>query len=220
MHVKERIIKYKGKDIIIAFSVDRCTHVAECLRGAPEVFDTTRRPWIVADADPADKVAEVIMRCPTGALHFERLDGGPEEPVPDENTVILNLDGPLYMTGNIEIYSGDELLLRDTRVSLCRCGETNLQPFCDGAHIYSEFQDDGTMEPAHTPPSEEHSEKEVLKIKLQPNGPLFLSGPFVIKTVDGKVGFRGNKAALCRCGATEKPPFCDGSHVAAGFSAE
>lgn len=38
-------------------------------------------------------------------------------------------------------------------------------------------------------------------------------GPILVKK-DGKVEY-----ALCRCGHSGKKPFCDGSHIKAGFSA-
>ena len=53
-----------------------CIHVAECLRGLPAVFDNQRRPWIVVDNGSPGEIGDVIQRCPTGALHFRRLDGG------------------------------------------------------------------------------------------------------------------------------------------------
>jgi len=51
------------------------------------------------------------------------------------------------------------------------------------------------------------------------NGPLILEGSLEIVLADGSVT-RRPKVALCRCGASEKKPFCDGRHAAIGFEAE
>ena len=50
--------------------------------------------------------------------------------------------------------------------------------------------------------------------RVRENGPLALHGEL---RVNGQpVGFR---ATLCRCGASKRKPYCDGSHTALGFSA-
>ena len=64
-----------------------CIHAAECLRGLPAAFDDQRRPWIIVDNGSPGDIGEVIQRCPTDALHFRRLDGGPQEPVPEETNL-------------------------------------------------------------------------------------------------------------------------------------
>ncbi len=218
---KEKIIKYTGKKLIVKFSVDRCTHVAECLRGAPEVFNASRKPWIEPDAADPDKLAEVIMRCPTGALHFVRTDGGPPEPIPEKNVITLVADGPIYLQGNIEVVSGDdEVLFKDTRLSLCRCGASQHRPLCDGLHAINGFKDDSTEQPAMTDPVENKTHSQKLLVTLQPNGPLILSGPCIIKNCDDQIVFQGNRTALCRCGASKNKPFCDGSHTKISFSSE
>ncbi len=46
-----------------------------------------------------------------------------------------------------------------------------------------------------------------------------VSGTFTDK--DGvQQEIKGDKIALCRCGASKNKPFCDGSHMKAGFIAE
>lgn len=70
-----------------------------------------------------------------GAPHFRRLDGGPQEPVPEETTVEERPNGPLLVRGNVTIFGQDHTLVRqDTRVALCRCGASANKPFCDGSH--------------------------------------------------------------------------------------
>jgi len=78
---------YANDRIEVTWEPAFCIHAAECLRGLPAVFDNQRRPWItVANGSPGD-IGEVIQRCPTGALHFRRLDGGPQEPAPEATTI-------------------------------------------------------------------------------------------------------------------------------------
>jgi len=51
------------------------------------------------------------------------------------------------------------------------------------------------------------------------DGPLILEGSLEIVLADGSVS-RRPKVALCRCGASDNKPFCDGQHAAIGFEAE
>ena len=61
--------------------------------------------------------------------------------------------------------------------------------------------------------------KEEVLIKVRENGPLLVTGPVTV------VDHLGNKfdttaganIAFCRCGASLKKPFCDGTHKTSGF---
>ena len=79
--------RYWSDDIDVTYEARRCIHVAECLRGAPTVFDTSARPWVQPANERADTVAAVVMRCPSGALHFERKDGGSAEEASEETVI-------------------------------------------------------------------------------------------------------------------------------------
>jgi CDGSH-type Zn-finger protein/uncharacterized Fe-S cluster protein YjdI len=126
---------YANDRIEVTWEPAFCIHVAECLRGLPAVFDNQRRPWIIVDNGSPGEIGDVIQRCPTGALHFRRLEGGPQEPVPEETTVQERPNGPLFVRGNVRIFGQDHTLVRqDTRVALCRCGASANKPFCDGSH--------------------------------------------------------------------------------------
>jgi uncharacterized Fe-S cluster protein YjdI/CDGSH-type Zn-finger protein len=127
--------EYASDDVVVIWEPAFCIHAANCLAGLPDVFDAGRRPWVEPDLASADEIAEVVMTCPTGALHFRRLDGGADEPVPTETTAQVRPNGPLYLTGNIRIEDASGHLIReDTRVALCRCGGSQNKPFCDGSH--------------------------------------------------------------------------------------
>lgn len=60
-----------------------------------------------------------------------------------------------------------------------------------------------------------------VKISIRPNGPYLVEGDVeLIDTNGAKVDTAGQqRIALCRCGASVKKPFCDGTHSKIGFQA-
>ena len=126
---------YSNDRIAVLWEPKLCIHAGHCFRGAPEVFQPENRPWVNVDGATPEKIAEVVMRCPTGALHFERFDGGAQESQPDETTIDARPNGPLYVRGHMRITGpGGQLIREDTRVALCRCVHSENKPFCDGSH--------------------------------------------------------------------------------------
>jgi len=210
----ERIYTYDGDDVTVTWDQKRCIHAKECVRGLPDVFDPDRRPWIDPDQADADAVTDVVRRCPTGALHLTRTGEDPE-PTPDANRIRIEADGPLYIHGDIELLDSDGgVLLRDTRVALCRCGRSSNKPLCDGSHTDG-FADDGSIRADNLSTREEGN---TLRLQATPGGPVLLSGSVTIEGTDGEA-VSGSKGALCRCGASGHKPFCDGSHADIGFDA-
>ncbi|MCL2534444.1 MAG: CDGSH iron-sulfur domain-containing protein [Nocardiaceae bacterium] len=50
-------------------------------------------------------------------------------------------------------------------------------------------------------------------ITVCPDGPLLVRGPVTILDEDGRPIIVHRKTfALCRCGCSSRPPFCDGTH--------
>jgi CDGSH-type Zn-finger protein len=60
------------------------------------------------------------------------------------------------------------------------------------------------------------------KVTVLNNGPLRLEGDFAIADpAGGEFGLAGRTViSLCRCGASENKPFCDGSHNRVGFQSQ
>jgi len=58
-------------------------------------------------------------------------------------------------------------------------------------------------------------------IKIRPSGPYLVEGPFRLVDGDGNAYTvpEGKAVALCRCGQSNKRPFCDGTHRSCGFTA-
>jgi len=57
------------------------------------------------------------------------------------------------------------------------------------------------------------------KITINTNGSIKVEGDFQVCDTEGKPFDLGGRAVigLCRCGASENKPFCDGSHRKVGF---
>lgn len=210
---------YSSDSIEVRYDVKRCIHAAECVRGLPAVFDTAKRPWIQPDQAEADAIAEVIERCPTGALHYTRKDAGPAEAPDATNTLRVEPDGPVYARGDITIeMQGGDLVLRDTRVAFCRCGESKNKPFCDNSHKEAGFQAGDALAANLEKSQTDLSSTGTLVVTQADNGPLLINGEFTLHSADGETLYKGDKTALCRCGASGNKPFCDGTHRRVGFS--
>lgn len=204
--------EYRGSAITVRFDRSRCTHVAECIRKLPAVFDMQRRPWVLPDAASADEVAAVVVRCPTGALHFERHDGAAAEQPPDVNTVTVGEYGPLFVHGDVEVLDeGGEVVMRDTRIGLCRCGASANPPLCDDSHFGIGWDDCSRV--GAIPEDPGATGRGALRVWPQKGGPLLVLGSFrLCDSLGGSVLLRDR--ALCRCGKSRTKPLCDGSHSA------
>lgn len=212
---ERKLHRYEGEAITVTFDLVRCIHSAECVKGLPEVFDPQRKPWVDPDRAPAERVAEVVRRCPTGALHYSGVDEQ-VEPVPGRNTARLVADGPLVLEGRLEIETVDGEVLRDTRIALCRCGASRHKPFCDGSHAEAGFEDPGELGAGRLPGDPGEGGGPV-RIKVAADGPLLIDGPLVLLNAGAEERETGSRGALCRCGASAAKPYCDGSHGRTGF---
>lgn len=207
---------YDGEKIRVVYDAKLCIHAAECGRSAGAMFQGGRDPWCDPNQVDTDAAAEIVVRCPTGALAFERKDGGPAESAPEHNVVVIAPNGPIYIRGDIELDGADGQGV-STRMALCRCGESKNKPFCDNSHIEAGFKDLG---PVGDSGKGLEARGGTLKITRAKNGPLLLSGNVTIRAGSGRDAWEGTKCALCRCGKSKNRPFCDGSHSASGFEAD
>ena len=217
--ISKPIRTYTGEEIDVTYEAGRCIHAAECLRRLPTVFDKSRRPWVLPDNDAADKVATTVLACPSGALHYTRKDGGEAEPLPDHNTIRLVKNGPYYIRGDFTIVnSAGEVVLTDTRASLCRCGGSANKPFCDNTHLKNGFQAPATVNEPQTITTRVDGGK--LTIETTANGPLHITGNFTLLNGKGELIFQGTEESFCRCGGSANKPFCDDTHNRIGFVTE
>ena len=103
------------------------------------------------------------------------------------------------------------------RAALCRCGKSKNKPFCDNSHEEDGFKDYGAVGEMG---SDDAGTGGTLKISFAENGPILASGNFCITASSGRRAWLGERAALCRCGASKNKPFCDGEHKKIGFTSD
>lgn len=133
--------EYARPEIRVEWYASRCIHSGACIRALPVVFDPARRPWIDVSSADADAIAAAVTRCPTGALRFHRLDGGPQEAPEQSVTITPVRNGPYFARGPIDIVNPETgETQRETRVALCRCGKSGHMPFCDNTHRVVRFR--------------------------------------------------------------------------------
>jgi CDGSH-type Zn-finger protein/uncharacterized Fe-S cluster protein YjdI len=205
--------QYEGERVTIVIRGERCIHSRNCVLDRPDVFvPNAQGAWVHPDNATPDEIVALAENCPSGAISWRRLDGGEEERPPLVNTVRIRENGPLAFHAELDI-AGDRSSFRAT---LCRCGASKNKPYCDNSHVAAAFAATGE------PPTKESAglpeRNGVLAVTPAPNGPLLLQGAVEICSGTGRTVFRTEKAALCRCGASNAKPFCDGSHVRAGFT--
>lgn len=211
-----RVHTYKGREVTVTFETGRCIHAAECLRSLPGVFDTGRTPWVAPDEATAEAVEAAVARCPTGALKTQR-DGERREQPDTVASVAVRPKGPLFLRGRLRVVDGEgRTMVEDYRLAFCRCGASAAKPFCDNRHKALPFLDPGLMAAAEVDPLETGGE---LQLDVLPDGPLHVTGPFLLRDASGEIRYAGAEAWLCRCGHSAEKPFCDGSHGRCGFKA-
>lgn len=214
--------KYEGETIEVSFDPQRCIHAEACVHGLSSVFSAERKPWIDPNGASANEIAEVIHRCPTGALAYRRLDGGAEEAPDRTASVEVVDDGPLHCRGDLRLQViGQDEPLEETRVALCRCGQSQNKPYCDNAHLEAGFAASGELgTTSRAPKAPEDAESGTVLVSPRENGPLIFDGDVRIGRAGEPDAPAWTRPALCRCGLSENKPFCDGSHRDGGFVAE
>ena len=205
----------RGRDVTIHFDGQRCIHSRNCVLLHPDVFvPNVPGEWIHPDAVSPEEVALVARACPSGAITYERTDGGPQEPAPLVNQVRTREDGPLAFRATLRIAGEDA----GFRATLCRCGLSKDKPYCDGSHATSGFV--ATGEPATTPSEPLAQRNGPLQVEPTHNGPLHVTGDMELVSGTGRTLNRVTDAWLCRCGHSANKPYCDGTHAKIGFVAE
>jgi CDGSH-type Zn-finger protein len=137
---KDKRKDYVGEKITIHDNRCVCSHAAYCYTGLPEVFRVEGRPWVAPDAASPEEIAEVVEKCPSGALSYS-VDGVEHKDLDREPAIRLWKGGPYCLEGGIEVDCDEPRAEGVSRehCTLCRCGASKNKPFCDGTHFDMDF---------------------------------------------------------------------------------
>lgn len=132
-----------------------------------------------------------------------------------------------YQREDLEVIWKPELCIHS---GVCARGlpkvfDPNRRPWIDLSHaeieeIKSKIEEcpSGALSYVSSSDAEEQNATEsVNQVRVLKDGPLAISGPCAITTTEGEVLELQKDAFLCRCGASSKKPFCDGSHKKVDF---
>ncbi len=208
--MSDSVYRYCGNTLDVAWDERLCIHIGECGQAEGHVFVDGRDPWCQPDlCANSSTLKEIVQRCPSGALYCLDHNNQLIEDPPVENTIMVSYSGPYFVRGRLSLdNTTDNMPGIQHRTALCRCGLSANKPFCDNSHIKS-FTDSGAVGETGNTAS---ITSGLLEISCLPDGPLWLSGKFCIIAGSGRRAWCGDEAALCRCGASNNKPFCDGSH--------
>jgi CDGSH-type Zn-finger protein/uncharacterized Fe-S cluster protein YjdI len=203
----------RTRDITLHFDGGRCVHSRHCVLEAPTVFlANTRGAWLHPETTTVEHCVRVAHNCPSGAITYERHDGGPAETAPAVNVVRVRENGPYAVHAEIDLPGAG------LRATLCRCGRSRRKPYCDGSHREAGFTATGEPTAQASEPLDQRG--GALAITPVVDGPLQLRGNVEICTGTGRTLLRTQSTRLCRCGGSNNKPFCDGSHARIGFRSD
>ncbi len=206
-----------GKKLTIEFDAKRCIHSRGCVLSHPDVYvPNVKGEWIHPDATDVAEVIRTGQNCPSGAISVTLNDGsGSSNDAPIVNTLRVRENGPLAIEAALRISGQAQAVPRAT---LCRCGQSQNKPFCDGSHTAAGFAATGE------PPAQDFAALALrngeVDVQPLPNGPLKVKGNLEVVSGTGRTIHKVTETYLCRCGESKSKPYCDGSHKAAGFQAE
>jgi CDGSH-type Zn-finger protein len=127
---RDRLIEYAGEAVTVVYNPMVCSHAAECGKRAGDIFDTSKKPWVMPDNGSIEALRDAVSNCPSGALHLK--DEG--HMIADGAQITIEKNGPYrirHVSPPVEV-NGEGMTAQ--KYVLCRCGKSGNKPFCDGSH--------------------------------------------------------------------------------------
>lgn len=136
-----------------------------------------------------------------------------------KGTITVRPNGPYRVEGGVPLEAADGTPYDlKPAYSLCRCGKSANKPYCDKSHAECGFIGTETADPlTATGSAGPAMVEEATVIRVERDGPYLVMGAPTLTYSDGRICETTTSYRLCRCGLSKNKPFCDDSHVEAGF---
>jgi len=134
----------RGEGIVVKSDFSLCMNSGFCGNRLTKI-----RKMMLETAEPKIRaeIMAMIDRCPSGTYTYAMDKDSPDVeadlPVQIAQTLEITqhgpIEGPLWVTGNIEIFRADgQPFETRNRVTLCNCGASGIKPLCDGTHRHQQ----------------------------------------------------------------------------------
>ena len=197
-----------GQAAMIAERIDELLAGARHLAPAPRLDRATRALAAIAGrlGKPDQPAAVMAPSAPT-----------PEMPLPDAasdtaegHDIVLQVDAGRCIHARFCVTGAPGTFVANVQGPWLHPDETPVEALVEIAHACPS----GAITYRRKDGAADEGAPQVNLLRLRENGPYAIHAP--LRLGGAAVGFR---ATLCRCGASNNKPFCDGSHAAAGFIA-
>jgi CDGSH-type Zn-finger protein len=139
----EHVERTVGPGLDLTWSPEFCA-VARFCHKREEAWGYVERS---DDPEAREVAVEEACACPSGSLvAWDKETGAAIEPELEPSISLIEnpqtgTSGPLCVKGGIRVESADGFEYEPrNRVTLCRCGESENKPFCDGSHVAIGFK--------------------------------------------------------------------------------
>jgi len=207
----------------------------------PKEFPLSREKIVINEEGSPEKWQETEKIKTSGDYALCRCGHSSKKPFCDGAHAKVNFNGKETAKNepyekNVRIIEGTELILKDKQEF---CASARFCDKCAGTWALTEDSADPdskkmAIETACNCPSgrlvccnkktnneiEPNFEKSLVLVEdpqKKVSGPIWVKGKIAVVSSEGKEYEVRNRVTLCRCGTSENKPFCDGSHIPAGF---
>ncbi|MFT5870625.1 MAG: CDGSH-type Zn-finger protein [Paracoccaceae bacterium] len=136
-----KLLSYKGDAFTVHYNPMICSHAAECIRLASNMFDPAAKPWVTPNAGDRDQIDAVMAACPSGALSLSTNTQDRAHQFGTLAQIVVEKDGPYRVQEIAPPMAQNADGTTPHKYVLCRCGLSGNKPFCDGSHHGAGWRD-------------------------------------------------------------------------------